>query len=101
MTEPLMSLAEAAAHLSKGRTKPLSPDAARKFLNRYGITEKRGYDRAAVLALKPAGQGRRTDLQQALDTADHIEATYQAPTRGEKAAVELAAELRRLDKDQP
>lgn len=54
-----MSLAEVAEHLGK------STDTARKLLNRYGITEKRGYPRDKVLALKPSGQGRRTDLEKA------------------------------------
>lgn len=61
MTDPLMSLAEVAEHLGK------STDTARKLLNRYGITERRGYPRDQVLALKPTGQGTRTDLHGRID----------------------------------
>lgn len=56
MTSPLMSRDEAAEHLG------ISPDAVRSTLRRYGITEQRGYDRAAVENLQRVGRGHRTDL---------------------------------------
>jgi hypothetical protein len=40
----------------------ISPEAVRSTLRRYGITEQRGYDRAAVEALERPGRGARNDL---------------------------------------
>lgn len=42
----------------------IAPQSVRSTLRRYGITEKRGYARAEVEAMRRHGQGRRTDLEQ-------------------------------------
>lgn len=68
MTEPLVSLREAAEMLGG-----LTQDAARKALQRAGITVQHGYPREAVERLaRPdgrPGRGRRTDLQRVSPTS--------------------------------
>lgn len=61
----LMTTVEVAEHLG------CAPGSVRRILKQRGITEQRGYDRAAVLGLnyrRREGQGRRTDLHPDNDT---------------------------------
>lgn len=61
MTGPLMSREEVAALLG------IKPESVRSTLRPYGITEQRGYDRAAVEGLKRPGRGTRTDLRKTME----------------------------------
>ncbi len=47
----------------------IAPESVRSALRRYGITEVRGYPRAAVEALpaRRTGRGARTDLVQPIE----------------------------------
>lgn len=73
MTNPasaLMSRDEVAAYLSAQAGHPISPDSVRKILGRYGVTEIRGYPRAAVEAIERPGRGSRKRFQRIVITLD-------------------------------
>lgn len=55
----------------------IKPNSVRDTLRRYGITEQRGYPRAAVERLQRLNQGRRTDIKKVTHVVQKIPTLFQ------------------------